>query len=214
MLIRFIQLRNAITAYHSEGNVSEQLGSLELRNDEWELAEYLLVLTNPFAINGYTMCAETHPTISLVRNTYNSLFQHLEDEKMFIEDHFSFQHSMLIRAIDAAYKKLSKYCQQMANDLGDYYNLGNILNTSCKATIYDSSTWSPNFPAKYKQNFFDAFNKDYAMLAMSSFIQTRGSEAPQSLALFSQTSTRKRIMHSTSTYEAEQYLSGGKTSLR
>ncbi len=54
--------------------MSEQLGSLELRHDEWELAEYLLVLTFPFAIKGYTICAETHPTINLVWNTYNSLF--------------------------------------------------------------------------------------------------------------------------------------------
>jgi hypothetical protein len=100
--------------------VSEQLGSLELRNDEWELAEYLLVLTYPFAIKGYTMCAESHPTINLVWDTYNSVFQHLEDEMMFLENHPSFRHSMLVRAIDAAYKKLSKYYQQTANDLGDY----------------------------------------------------------------------------------------------
>ncbi len=66
MLIRSIRLRNAITAYHSEGDVSKQLGSLELRNNELELAEYLLVLTYPFAIEGYTICAETHPTINLV----------------------------------------------------------------------------------------------------------------------------------------------------
>ncbi len=214
MLIRSIRLRNAITAYHSKGDVSEQLGSLELRNDEWELAEYLLVLTYPFAIKGYTICAETHPTINLVWDTYNSLFQHLEDEKMFLENHPSFRHSMLVRAIDAAYKKLSKYYQQTAKDLGDYYNLGNILNPSCKATTYDSSTWGPHFAAKYKQDFLDAFNKDYATPATSSSTQTRGSEAPQSLALLTQTSTRKRIMHSTIASKAEQYFSEGKTSLR
>jgi hypothetical protein len=47
---------------------------------------------------------------------------------------------MLVRAIDAAYKKLSKYYQQTAKDLGNYYNVGNILNPSCKATTYDSDT--------------------------------------------------------------------------
>jgi hypothetical protein len=121
---------------------------------------------------------------------------------------------MLVRAIDAVYKKLSKYYQQTANNLGDYYNLSNILNPSCKATTYDSITWGPHFAAKYKQDYFIAFNKDYAMPAMSSSTQTRGSDAPQSLALLTQTLTRKRIMHSTTASEAEQYLSEGKTLLR
>ncbi len=119
MLICSIRLQNAITAYHSEGDVSEQLRSLELRNDEWELAENLLVLTYSFAIKDYTICAETHPTINLVWDTYNSLFQHLQDEKMFLEDYSSFQLLMLVHAIDAAYKKLSKYYQQTAKDLGN-----------------------------------------------------------------------------------------------
>jgi hypothetical protein len=73
-------------AYYFEGNVSELLGSLELRTDEWVLAEYVLVLTYPIAIKGYTICAETHPTISLVWDTYNSLFQHLEDKKKLLEN--------------------------------------------------------------------------------------------------------------------------------
>ncbi len=81
---------------------------------------------------------------------------------MILEDHPLFRPSMLVRAIDAAYNKLFKYYQKTANDLGDYYNLGNLLNPSCKATTYDSSTWGPKFAAKYKQDCLDAFNKDYA----------------------------------------------------
>ncbi len=33
MLIHSIRLRNAITSFHSEGDVTEQLGSLQFRND-------------------------------------------------------------------------------------------------------------------------------------------------------------------------------------
>ncbi len=133
---------------------------------------------------------------------------------MILENHPSFRHLMLVRAIDAAYKNLSRNCQPTANDLGNYYNLGNILNPSCKATTYDSSTQGLHFTAKYKQDFFNTFNKDYATPAILSSTQTRRYEAPQSLALLEQMSIRKRIMHSTTASEAEQYLSEGKTSLR
>ncbi len=133
---------------------------------------------------------------------------------MFLAVHPSFRHKMLLRAIDTSYKKLSKYYQQKANDLGDYYYLSNILNPSCKATTYDSSKWGPKFAAKYKEDFLDAFNKDHAMPLPLSSTQTRGLKAPRSLALLAQTSTRKRIVHSTTTSEAEQYLSESKTSLR
>ncbi len=94
---------------------------------------------------------------------------------------------MLIRAIDAAYMKLSKYYQQTANDFGNYHNLSNILNLSCKATTYESSTWGPKFEAKYKEDFLDAFNKDYATPLPLSSTQTRGYKVPQSPALLAQT---------------------------
>jgi hypothetical protein len=79
---------------------------------------------------------------------------------MFLKDNSLFQHPMLVRAIDAAYKKLSKYYQKTADDLGDYYNFGNMLNPSCKATTSNSSMWGPTIAAKYKQDFLYTFNKD------------------------------------------------------
>jgi hypothetical protein len=104
----------------------------------WELAEYFIVLTYSFAIKGYTICAATHPTINLVWDIHKSLIQQFEDEKMFLENHPSFQYLMLVHAIDAAYKKLSMYYQQSANDLGGYYNLGNIFNISKRVATYDT----------------------------------------------------------------------------
>ncbi len=133
---------------------------------------------------------------------------------MFLAVHPLFRHKVLLRAIDTAYKKLSKYYQQMANDLGDYYYLSNILNPSCKATTYDSSKRGPKFAAQYKEDYLDAFNEDHATPLPLSSMQTRRLRARQSLALLAQTSTRKQIVHSTTTSEAEHYLSEGKTSLR
>ncbi len=110
---------------------------------------------------------------------------------------------MLVCAIDAAYKKLSKNYRQTADDLSDYSNLSNMLNPSCKATTYDSSTWGPTFAAKYKQDFLNAFNKDYVTPALLSSPQTRRAKAPQSLALLAQTLTQKWNAHSTTASKAE-----------
>jgi hypothetical protein len=59
---------------------------------------------------------------------------------MLLDGNLLFCHSMLVHAINAAYKMLPKYYCQVANYLGSYYNLDNFKNRSCKATIYDSST--------------------------------------------------------------------------
>jgi hypothetical protein len=53
---------------------------------DWKMAEYFLELTFSYAINGYGICAETHPTIDLVWDTYHSIFHHLDANKATIED--------------------------------------------------------------------------------------------------------------------------------
>jgi hypothetical protein len=45
------------------------------------MAKYVVMLTLPYALKGYSVCAESHPTIDLVWGTYNSLFEHLEAER-------------------------------------------------------------------------------------------------------------------------------------
>ncbi len=66
MLICFLRLRNAIEAYHSRSDMTPQLRLLHVKTNDLKLAEYLLVLTYSFALKGYTICAEAHPTIYLV----------------------------------------------------------------------------------------------------------------------------------------------------
>ncbi len=85
MLIRSLQFCNTIKAYHSETEMSPILRSLPLKSDELKLVEYLLVLTYSFAIKGYTICAESHPTIHLVWDTFTSPFQHPKDRIVFLQ---------------------------------------------------------------------------------------------------------------------------------
>ncbi len=95
--------------------MSEQLKSLKLQTDEWELVKYLLILTYPFAIKGYTICAEIHTSINLMWDTYNSLFQHLDDEKETLENNPSFHWSTLIHEINAAYKSFRNALSKLRN---------------------------------------------------------------------------------------------------
>lgn len=107
--IQFLRLWNAINTYYLHSNMMQHLAFLELQPDEWELAQYFLVLIYPFAIKGYTICAKMHPIINLVWDTYNSLFQNLEDKKETLKKVKSLCHSTVIWAIEAVNSKLAKY---------------------------------------------------------------------------------------------------------
>ncbi len=209
MLIRSLRLRNAIEAYYSRSDMTPRLRSLHLKSDEWKLAEYLLVLTYPFAIKGYTICAETHPTIHLVWDTYTSLFQHLEDEKVFLQQQPAGGNLELVRAIEAAHEKLSKYYTKTRGKKGDFYNFGNILDPSSKTSTYESDDWTPDDARKYREDFVRKYENHYVSSSPSRATQGAGTSVPQSLAYLAHTATRRRQRPASTTSEAEQYLKEG-----
>ncbi len=126
------------------------------------------------------------------------------------ENNHLFHYSTLVHAINAAYKKLSNYYQQTANNLGNYYNLSNILNPSYKVTTFESDMWGPKLAAKYKQDFLNPLNKDHVTLILSFVTPNRGTATSYCHALLAQTSTQKRPASLTTYFEAEQYRSKGK----
>ncbi len=95
-------------------------------------------------------------------DTFNSLFQHLEDEKEARKKVQSHRNSTPVRVIDAAHGKLAKYYGQTTHELGDFFNFGNILNPNCNTTTYDGKDWDPELDAKYRANFLNAYERRYA----------------------------------------------------
>ncbi len=55
----------------------------------------------------------------------------------------------LVRAIEAAHKKLSKYFIKTRGRKGDFYNFGNILDSSSKKSTYESNGLTPDEAQKY-----------------------------------------------------------------
>jgi hypothetical protein len=49
------------------------------------MAKYVVSLTLPYDLKGYSVCTESHPTIDLVWGTFNSLFEHLKAERTAME---------------------------------------------------------------------------------------------------------------------------------
>jgi hypothetical protein len=96
-----------------------------------------------FAIKGYKIHAETNLTIHLVLDTNIFLFLHLKNETVFLEQQLAGSNLVLIWAIEAAYTKLSKYYTKTSGKQGDFYNVGNILNSSSKTGTSENDNWNP-----------------------------------------------------------------------
>ncbi len=55
----------------------------------------------------------------------------------------------LVRAIEAAHEKLSKYYTKTIGKKGNFYNFGNIRDPSSKTSTYESNDWTPDNAWKF-----------------------------------------------------------------
>jgi hypothetical protein len=125
------------------------------------MAEYFLELTLPYAIKGYVICAETHPMIDLVWDTYNSIFSHLDAKKAAIEADHNDWRRPLLPVILAAKQKLTKYFDKTKEKLGDLYNFGTILNPMTKLEVYELEDWGLEERLRFRTSFVEKFKEEY-----------------------------------------------------
>ena len=98
---------------------------------------YIVQLIKLFALHGYTIGIRESPTIQHVFPTYNELFGHLNNERAWLRRKRKAWKGDLLPVIDAAREKLCTYYGAIKGRQGRLYNLGTVLNSTCKLTLYN-----------------------------------------------------------------------------
>ena len=94
--------------------------------------------------------------------TYNKLFGHLDNEHTWLRPKRKAWKGYFFPAIDAAREKFCTYYGATEGRQGRLYNLGTVLNPTCKLTLYDEKDWEQRYAWIYKRDFFEHFQSHYA----------------------------------------------------
>ena len=136
--------------------------------------------------------------------TYNELFGYLDNERAWLKRKKKAWKKHLLPAIDAPKEKLCTYYGAIEGRQGRLYNLGTVLNPTCKLTLYDERDWEQRYLLMYKRDFFEHFQSHYAKES-STFPQSGAGHTD--LALLAQTRQQgKAASNSNKTSETESYI--------
>ena len=154
--MRAICLQKALQHwFHTKEDVC--ITSLALHNQEWQQMHYIVQLIKPFALHGYIIGVRESPTIQHVFLTYNELFGHLDNKRAWLRRKRKAWKRDFFPAIDAAREKLCTYYDATEGRQGRFYNLGTVLNPTCKLTLYNERDWEQKYALMNKRNFFEHF---------------------------------------------------------
>jgi hypothetical protein len=115
----------------------------------------------------------------------------------------------LVKAIEVAHEKLSKYYTKTRGKKGNFYNFGNSLNHSSMTSTYDGNDWTPDDARKYREDFVRKYENHYASSSPLRATQGTGTSEPQGLAYLAHTATRRWQRPASTTSEDKQYLKEG-----
>jgi hypothetical protein len=148
MIIRSVRLQRAVDAFWDHVEADDNVLDLHLNRVEWRQAEYLIQLTQPYALRTAAIGVKKTPTIDKVWETYNSIISHLEESRRILQGKRRKWKHNLIPALDAAKEKLTTYYKNTADEHGAFYNFGNILNPRQKNSTYRNADWGKEFYTK------------------------------------------------------------------
>ena len=119
-----------------------QFNDLILEDQKKKQIKYLINLLKSLYESFLKLCSDMRSTIHQVWHTYNSFFSHLEKQQQRVVEynHVQWQRDMH-SAIKNGIRKMQKYYSQTDGKRGLYYNLGTVLNSFKKLSIYDVSLW-------------------------------------------------------------------------
>ncbi|KAI9778380.1 MAG: hypothetical protein M1816_004119 [Peltula sp. TS41687] len=161
MLIRFVRLEGPVTRWMEDEEDAADIIDLALEPEEWTQIKYIIQLTKPFALHGYTMGNSEFPTVQHVFVAYNALFDHLDAETTRLNKKTKAWKRELLPAIQAAKDKLAQYYSQTDKEKGRIFNLATILNPVQKLRFYEQSNWEPSWKQRYQAEFEDHFKIFY-----------------------------------------------------
>jgi hypothetical protein len=165
MLVRFVRLEKPIGEWMEHCEDSADVNDLALDEDEWTQVKYIIQLTKPFALYGYTLGACSSPTVQHVFSAYNDIFDHLDEEKKRLGKKRRAWKKQLLPALQAAQEKLTQYYSRTTGEQGRPYNYATVLNPVQKLSLYDRPDWESHWKQRYLSEFEDHFKVFYELNA-------------------------------------------------
>lgn len=205
-----MRLRRAVDAYWGTMGSGSVVAGLKLVDDEWKMVEYLVELMKPYAMHGAALGAVVRPTIDMVWEKYNSLFDHIEKERESLRRKRQAWKHQLLPALDAAEEKLRDFYGRTKGDLGSLYNIGNMLNPSQKNTTYRRREWEPWYYKHYTTEFVSLFQRLYGGHQMQAGVERQGrGESARSLWSLARAPAGSRQRGAGGGSEVLEYLNEG-----
>lgn len=210
MAVRCVRLRRAVDAFLGAMGGGSVVDGLKLGDDEWKMVEYLVELMKPYAMHGAALGAVVRPTIDMVWEKYNSLFDHIEKERESLRRKRQAWKHQLLPALDAAEEKLREYYGRTKGDLGSLYNIGNMLNPSQKNTTYRRREWESQYFDQFTNEFVSLFRRHYGGQQMQAGLARQGrGESARSLWSLARAPAGSRQRGAPEVSEAVEYLREG-----
>jgi hypothetical protein len=138
MMKRAHKLRTEITKYWQQYPDPELP---PLSSTEWKHIDYLIEILHPF--EQYTnWAAKTNgPTIHLVFEIYNMLFDHIDRQIEKLQRKRLAWKVKMRQALETGRDKLSDYYAKTTGELGKLYSTATILNPQCKLDYFKEDIW-------------------------------------------------------------------------
>jgi hypothetical protein len=165
MLEKVVYLREALDKF--VGLHIDDLSEHRLTDQEWGVAEQLLMILMPF--QRCTNRFETNSRSSEVDYVffgYDMMFNHLEDVNAALQRSRSPSSTLLRTAISEALAVLRYYYNKTTTKPFIYVD-AMILNLRVKLSIFNTDSWSDEDPETYKAGCRRRFTEDYVIVSDS-----------------------------------------------
>jgi hypothetical protein len=214
MLRRAKKLHSFFDAFCKQYHKEE----LALNREEWRQIEYLLWITHPF-FQFTTLLSQTKDvTIHLVFSIYNKLFDHLEKSTRQLTRKKVAWKKVMLAALEAAKKKLSRYYSMTDEIHGDLYAIGTILSPQSKLQFFLGKDWddtNEDWRARYRKSLEDRL-EHYKHRLLDGQEPTRISPSNSAFSELEKICRQTESRPSRSSQqedELKQYLESGKRSI-
>jgi hypothetical protein len=220
MLEQSVYLRNPIRRLVDD--YPTELGPHRLTDDEWDLAEILLVFLMPF--QRCTTRFESNnssPEIDYVFFVYDTMYNHIEDVQTALQSNAGIgvlrYAPYMSAALDAMIKELNIYYTM--TKFPSVYGDAMLLNPRCKLSLFDEETWQDVDPDTYIKpcrhrflTYYDTVpqSSGTGVLSSSTAPSSSVSSTPSSSTTHLSTSTKRSAHRDDAEFAALLDKRGGK----
>jgi hypothetical protein len=146
---------------HTKKRQREDLRKLCMSEQEWKKVAYIIKLLRSFHDWTQRINKTRDAIVNLVFFAYNSLFDHLKDQKIKCETIDIFWSDDLTRTLRKTSNKLSKYYAMIEEKRDTLYNIEILLDSTKKLVFYQISCLTNIFHEHFSRTFLTNIFYEY-----------------------------------------------------